>query len=206
MSIAESAKSRVESLTGFGRPARRELALLRRARKPALIHFRDDGLVPNNPDLPFVFYRSPLELDERFDPAAIFEATFESNGWNDCWRNGIYTYVHFHPRIHEVLGIARGTGKVQFGGHSGRVFEVKAGDVAILPAGTGHQLLSGSKDLLVVGAYPPGTYDVFRARKEDHDRALTMIGNAPLPRRDPVYGLDGPLMGAWRKDSRRQRR
>jgi hypothetical protein len=38
-----------------------------------------------------------------------------------------------------VLGIARGCGKVQFGGPRGRTFLVKAGDIAILPAGTGHQ-------------------------------------------------------------------
>jgi uncharacterized protein YjlB len=202
MSIIESGKSRVEALTGLYRPSRAEIDVLRRERKAVIACFKDDGLVPNNPDLPFVFYRSPLRLDQRFDPAAIFEATFESNGWGDCWRNGIYTFIHFHPRIHEVLGIARGKGRVQFGGSAGRVFAVKAGDVAILPAGTGHQLLSGSKDLLVVGAYPPGTYDVFRARKDDHDRALTMIGDAPMPRRDPVYGNEGPLVQAWRRRRR----
>jgi hypothetical protein len=43
-----------------------------------------------------------------------------------------------------VLGIARGCGKVQFGGPRGRTFLVKAGDIAILPAGTGHQCLSAA--------------------------------------------------------------
>jgi uncharacterized protein YjlB len=204
MSIAESAKSRIESLTGLFRPGNDDLPALRRARKPQLSRFGDDGLVPNNPDLPTVFYRTPIKLKDRFDPAAIFEAMFESNGWTDCWRDGIYTYTHFHPRIHEVLGIARGRARVQVGGHSGRIFEVKPGDVAVLPAGTGHQLLWGDKDLLVVGAYSPGTYDVFRARKRDHDRALSMIGKVKLPQRDPVYGRDGPLLSAWEHNRRRK--
>jgi uncharacterized protein YjlB len=57
----------------------------------------------------------------------------------DTWRNGIHGYVHYHSRIHEIPGIARGRGRVRFGGAKGRVFTLKAGDIAVLPAGTGHQ-------------------------------------------------------------------
>ena len=142
---------------------------------------------------------------ESLDPAAVFEQLFESNGWGDSWRDGIYNYDHYHSRTHEVLGIARGSGKVQFGGLKGRTIVLKAGDVAILPAGTGHQCLKASDDFLVVGAYPAtGTYDECTSF-EDRKKALISVPKTARPRKDPVYGKDGPLLRAWRKISRVRR-
>src|SRR6478735_5258500 len=123
-------------------------------------------------------------------------------GWGSSWRDGIYDYVHYHSRIHEVLGIARGSGRVQFGGPKGRTLVLKAGDVALLPAGTGHQCLKASGDFLVVGAYPPsGTYDECTSH-EDRKKALSVIPRVARPRKDPVYGAKGPLMDAWHKRNR----
>ena len=117
--------------------------------------FTDDGLIPNHPKWPLIIYKSAVRLPQCLDPAAVFEELFDSRGWGSSWRDGIYGYVHYHSRIHGVLGIARGSGRVQFGGTKGRALTLKAGDVAILPAGTGHQRLKASEDFLVVGAYPP---------------------------------------------------
>jgi uncharacterized protein YjlB len=165
---------------------------------PVLRHFADDGLVPNNP-LPFIVYPRAIDLGGARDPAAVIEAVFSANGWGDMWRNGIYPFVHYHSQIHEVLGVARGSARVCFGGSRGEEFAIAAGDVAVLPAGTGHQRVSASPDLLVVGAYPPaGTYDLCRATREDHARARTTIPQVPLPDTDPVYGRAGPLIGLWR--------
>src|ERR1043166_5160882 len=97
-------------------------------------------------------------------------------------------------------GLGGGRAGVRFGGATGEELEIAAGDVAVLPAGTGHQRLSTSSDLLVVGAYPPaGTYDLCRATAETRERALTTIPHVPLPATDPLYGADGPLMALWRK-------
>lgn len=160
--------------------------------------FADDGLVPNNDRLPFVVYRHALEVAEAADPAALFEDAFATNGWGNSWRNGIYPFEHYHSMIHEVLGIARGSARVRFGGGNGRELEIAAGDVAVLPAGTGHRRLQASADLLVVGAYPPeGTYDLCRATLEAYARARTATAHVPLPPSDPLYGRRGPLMTLW---------
>ena len=73
------------------------------------------------------------------------------------------------------------------------------GDVVILPAGTGHQGLTQSPDLVVIGAYPPsGKYDLCRGSKADRTKALASIPKVPHPETDPVFGAEGPLMALWR--------
>jgi uncharacterized protein YjlB len=170
------------------------------AREPLTFRFADDGVIPNNPDLPMLFYRGGIDLAGVADPAARIETVFADNGWGrDGWRNGIFPYAHYHSMIHEVLGIARGRASVRFGGDHGETVEVGPGDVALLPAGTGHQRLDGSGDLLVVGSYPPqGTYNLCRGSRPEHDRAVMTIPRVALPDSDPVHGAHGPLARLWR--------
>jgi len=170
MALIEDVKRIAEKATGWKRPP--GPAELVRARKVRSYRFKDDGLIPNHPRWSLLLYKNAVKLPEAFDPAAVFEDLFEENGWGDSWRNGIYDYAHYHSRIHEVLGIARGSGRVRFGGSKGRTLVLKAGDVAILPAGTAHQCLSASNDFLVVGAYPPaGVFDICKS-PEDRPSAL----------------------------------
>ncbi len=160
--------------------------------------FPDDGAIPNNPSLPLLFYPNAFDLESAFDPAARVEAIIRSNGWGRCWRNGIYPFPHYHPRIHEALVVARGHVSVRFGGEHGEVFDARSGDAVVLPAGTGHQCIEASDDLLVVGAYPDdGTYDLCLGTQAEHERALVKIPGVKRPDRDPFFGRDGPLMREW---------
>jgi uncharacterized protein YjlB len=166
--------------------------------KPLTFVFADDGLVPNNP-LPFVIYKRAVDLDQNH-PERTIERLFGANGWGDMWRNGVYDSLHYHSTVHEVLGVARGRARVRFGGDAGTEFDVSAGDVAILPAGTGHQCLSASEDFSVVGAYPPGAkMQVTRPTRENHRKALKTIPQVKLPESDPVMGEDGPLLRLWNR-------
>jgi uncharacterized protein YjlB len=159
--------------------------------------FADDGLVPNNP-LPFVIYKAAIDVGNDH-PEKTIEGLFGVNGWGDMWRNGIFDYLHYHATVHEALGIARGHARVRFGGDRGKEFELAAGDVAILPAGTGHQCLSASKDFSVVGAYPPGAkMHVTRPTPENYRKALKTIPQVKRPKTDPVMGEDGPLVRLWK--------
>jgi uncharacterized protein YjlB len=166
---------------------------------PITHKFADDGSIPNNAALPLVLYRGGIDLAGSPNPAELIERTFAQNGWCGLWRNGVYRYAHYHSMVHEALGIARGCATVHFGGTSGRDIAIKSGDVVILPAGTGHQLVARRGELVVIGAYPPnGTYDLCRGSKAEHDRALAAIANVALPLTDPVFGASGPLMKLWR--------
>jgi uncharacterized protein YjlB len=89
------------------------------------------------------------------------------------------------------------------GGPRGRRFELRSGDVLVLPAGTGHCNTGSSGDLLVVGAYPDAMdWDLRRGDRAEHDLALANIRAVPLPAADPVHGSDGPLSELWRGEGR----
>lgn len=165
---------------------------------PLAFPFKGDDETPNNPALPVLLYRDVMPSRERRDAAAWFEGLFARHGWGDGWQNGIHPFLHFHTGTHEVLGIAAGRATVQLGGAGGRAFDVAAGDVVVLPAGTGHQLLDASADLLVVGAYPRnGRFDQKRPGDMGREAARRAVAAVPLPELDPVAGTDGPLMRLW---------
>jgi uncharacterized protein YjlB len=152
---------------------------------PETYTFDDDGGIPNS-SLPVLIYPRALE---RSAGAAAYETLFAEHGWLGAWRDGIFSFHHFHSTAHEVLGLAAGRAEVILGGAEGRRFELGAGDVVVLPAGTGHCNVGSSPDLLVVGAYPNGMrWDLRRGDPSEHDEVLANIARVPLPARDPVQG------------------
>jgi uncharacterized protein YjlB len=161
---------------------------------PEVHRFADDGRIPNS-SLPVLVYHA---VEDVASGAASCEALFAGNGWGGSWRDGIYAFHHFHSTAHEVLGIASGSAAVVLGGPSGARFDVAAGDVLVLPAGTGHCNAGSSADLLVVGAYPRGqTWDLRRGDPAEHDEVLANIARVELPDADPVLGPAGPLVDLW---------
>jgi uncharacterized protein YjlB len=166
---------------------------------PETFLFSDDGSIPNNPRLPFLVYRGAIDLKGSPDPEDLVEQTFLRNKWGEVWRGGIYPYAQYHSSIHETMGIPRGRAKVRFGGSTGQDIDLYAGDVVVLPAGTGHQGLWGSPDLVIIGAYPPnGRYDLCLGSKAEYAKAIAAIPQVPLPETDPVFGLHGALQQFWR--------
>lgn len=147
--------------------------------------------IPNNPRLPVLLHRGVVPPGA---PEAA-ETLFRGHGWRPAWRNGIHGWHHYHSNAHEALAIVAGEVRVMLGGDGGITLELAAGDVVVLPAGTGHRNLGASDDLLVVGAYPAGAAppDQLHGAPGERPRALHAVAATPDPPGDPITGHAYPL-------------
>jgi uncharacterized protein YjlB len=173
-----------------------------KTREPRVITrlLKDAGTIPNS-RLPVLIYQGALDLPKN-DPASAIEALIHANQWGDDWRNGIFTYHHYHSTAHEALLVFSGSAKVQLGGESGVIDTISAGDVIIIPAGVGHKNLGASSDFHVVGAYPPQQrVDMNYGKPGERPRTDENIARVSLPATDPVFGKTGPLVDHWRPQS-----
>ena len=167
--------------------------------QPEQFNFKDDGVFPNSV-LPLLVYRQALTADGH-DPASLLEERFADNDWCNSWRNGVYSFAHYHSTTHELLGVFSGAATLRFGGEHGKNVEVCAGDVIVIPAGVAHQKLKESDDFAVVGAYPDGrNWDLLRGQPGERPRADHNIAALPIPDNDPIYGANGPLGQIWKRN------
>ena len=160
---------------------------------PETLRFEPGGDVPNHPRWPALLYRAAVEGGA---DAAV--RRLEANGWGGAWVDGVFPYTHYHPNAHEALAVVAGRAALRLGGAAGRDVAVRAGDLVVLPAGTGHRRLDASADFRVVGAYPEGQH-AFETRRPDRDAPTPpgVVGVVPRPAADPARGRGGPLLSLW---------
>ncbi|MBE9463040.1 cupin [Dyadobacter sp. UP-52] len=160
--------------------------------------FKDDGLIPNS-KYPLILYKNAF--NEKGTKAGTWlEEHFRQNNWTNSWRNGVFTYHHYHSISHEVLGIYDGSATLLLGGESGQKLKISAGDIIVIPAGVGHKNLESSSDFKVLGAYPNGMdYDILRGKPEERKQADKNIASVPFPDSDPFLGKNEGLREIWKK-------
>ena len=151
--------------------------------------------IPNNPAFPVLLYR---EVEAVTAGAEATRALFADHGWGGSWVDGVFDFHHFHSTSHEVLGVISGSATLELGGPQGRAFDVAAGDVIVLPAGTGHRRATSDPAFTVVGAYPAGQEDYDLLRGDDPaevEAARERIAALGPPPEDPVGGAG---VAGWR--------
>jgi uncharacterized protein YjlB len=158
------------------------------------LEFRPGGWVPNS-RLPVMLIRGALGGPS--DDEEV-HALYRANGWGGTWTWTVYDFHHYHSTAHEALAVAEGEATLMLGGPEGREVAMRAGDLVVLPAGTGHRRLGASGDFAVCGAYPPGQEaDLLKATEANWQGAEARVAAVPLPRTDPFYGAGGPLLRLW---------
>ena len=167
--------------------------------EPEEFLFKDDGMFPNSA-LPLLLYRQAFTAEAE-DLASVIEQRFAENDWTNSWRNGVYSFAHYHSTTHEALGVYCGSAILRLGGELGKNVAVHAGDVIVIPTGVAHRKVESSEDFGVVGAYPDGReWDLLRGRPGERPQADRNIAALPIPDNDPIYGLEGPLRQIWKRN------
>jgi uncharacterized protein YjlB len=144
--------------------------------------------IPNHPSFPVLIYHGVAAAADGPDAA---RALFGEHGWGGSWVDGVFDFHHFHSTSHEALAVVAGAATLELGGPQGEAFDVAAGDVLVLPAGTGHRRATARDGFTVVGAYPAGQerYDLLRGESAvEVAAARERIAALGAPPEDPVGG------------------
>jgi uncharacterized protein YjlB len=150
--------------------------------------------IPNHPSFAVLIYHDVDGVAAGPDAA---RRLFADHGWGGSWVDGVFDFHHFHSTSHEALAVVAGAATIELGGPQGEAFAVAAGDVLVLPAGTGHRRATARDGFTVVGAYPAGQEDYDLLRGGDPGEvaaARERIAALGAPPEDPVGG-EG--VGGW---------
>ena len=160
------------------------------------LQLEENGNFPNNPKLPVLVYKNVFG---NHVPPELIEKTLFENNWRGSWRNGIYSFQHYHSTAHEALGVYSGWAEVQLGGPDSEIVRIEKGDLVVLPAGTAHKKINSGDGFAVVGAYPGGqSWDMNYGKTEEVQPARENISKVPLPENDPVFGKNGKMFEFWK--------
>ncbi|KAK2612593.1 hypothetical protein QQS21_001365 [Conoideocrella luteorostrata] len=168
--------------------------------------------VPNS-KLPVMLYRKAF-LKVSYDEMI---KVIEGNGWAKGSHWGVYPTAHFHSNSHECYAIIRGKGTYVLGKSPidndvggdgekiGRDLLVEQGDIVVLPAGVSHAVIAPEEDWEVVTFYPEGSpqWDMNFCKDGPEETAQKSrdCSNVPIPPKDPVFGIAGPLPEVWKNVS-----
>jgi uncharacterized protein YjlB len=159
---------------------------------------KDDGRFPNS-HLPVLLYKRAIKLPFFFRYSHV-KKIFQMHHWTNNWRNGIYTYHHYHSNTHEVMAVIKGRTMQQLGGEHGMMIKIEKGDVILIPAGVAHRNMKKEKDVVCVGGYPQGKdYNINYGKKAERPEADQLISKVRMPGFDPVTGKNGPMNTIWEK-------
>jgi uncharacterized protein YjlB len=156
--------------------------------RPETWHAPPGDRIPNHPSFAVLIYRAVEGVAD--GPEAAREL-FAAHGWGGSWVDGVFDFHHFHSTSHEALAVVAGAATLELGGPQGERFDVAAGDVLVLPAGTGHRRATARDGFTVVGAYPAGQerYDLLRGDSDaEVAAARERIAALGAPPEDPVGG------------------
>jgi len=162
---------------------------------------KDDGYFPNSV-LPVLLYKRAIKLPLLFKGRMV-KRLFQKHHWTNNWRNGVYTFHHYHSNTHEVMAVIKGKTKLQLGGENGTTVTLEEGDVVLIPAGVAHKNLQQEKDVICIGGYPRGKdYDMNYGNEEERPAADERISKVPIPGFDPVTGKKDPMNKIWNKHAK----
>jgi len=170
---------------------------------PGQYFFEDDGIFPNS-QLPVLMYRQAIQLPKWFAASKV-KKLLQSNGWSNNWKQGIYTFSHYHSITHEIVVVCKGELHLLIGGTHGKIFTLHKGDAIAIPAGIAHKNVGKENDATCVGGYPEGrNFDINKGLPGERPTTDYNIQRVPIPATDPFTGTKTLLPAIWEGVGRKE--